>query len=65
MTSWFAAARSSDASAKLFVSDNHILTGGGCPNRYRDAYQKTIANLTGQGAPLDGIGIQAYFGLWI
>jgi endo-1,4-beta-xylanase len=61
-TSWFAAARSSDPTAKLFLSDYGILDGGACPNRHRDAFQKTIAYLTSQGAPLDGLGIQAYLG---
>jgi GH35 family endo-1,4-beta-xylanase len=62
MVEWFKAARAADPSAKLFINDYAILSGGGGNTAHRDHYQKTIAFLLERRAPLDGIGMQGHFG---
>jgi endo-1,4-beta-xylanase len=62
MLEWFKAARAADPSAKLFINDYAILSGGGGDTPHRDHYEKTIKFLIDRGALLDGIGMQGHFG---
>lgn len=59
---WFKLARAADPTAKLFINDYAILSGGGGQTAHRDHYEKTIRLLVEKGAPLDGIGMQGHFG---
>lgn len=62
MLEWFKGAHAADPSAKLFINDYAILSGGGGDTPHRDHYEKTIKFLIDKGAPLDGIGMQGHFG---
>ncbi len=62
MIEWFKAAHEADPSAKLFINDYAILSGGGGDSPHRDHYEKTIRLLKDKGAPVDGIGMQGHFG---
>jgi endo-1,4-beta-xylanase len=62
MIEWFKAAHASDPSAKLFINDYAILSGGGGTTPHRDHYEKTIRMLVDKGAPFEGIGMQGHFG---
>ncbi|MFZ5891805.1 MAG: endo-1,4-beta-xylanase [Myxococcota bacterium] len=62
MVEWFKEARAHDPSAKLFINDYAILSGGGGTTPHRDAYEKYIQLLVDKGAPFDGIGMQGHFG---
>lgn len=59
---WFRLARLADPSAKLFLNENGILTDMGTNARRHAACKKLIRSLLGNGAPLDGIGLQCHFG---
>lgn len=62
MVDWFKEARATDPSAKLFINDYAILSGGAGTTPHRDAYEKTIQMLVEHNAPFDGIGMQGHFG---
>lgn len=62
MLEWFKGARAADPTAKLFINDYAILSGGPGETGHRDHYEKTIKFLIDKGAPLDGIGMQGHFG---
>ncbi|HET9932733.1 MAG TPA: endo-1,4-beta-xylanase [Polyangiaceae bacterium] len=62
MVDWFKEARAHDPSAKLFINDYAILSGGAGTTPHRDAYEKTIQMLVEHDAPFDGIGMQGHFG---
>jgi endo-1,4-beta-xylanase len=62
MVDWFKLARAADPSAKLFINDYAILSGGGGDTGHREHYEKTIELLLEKGAPIDGIGMQGHFG---
>lgn len=62
MVDWFKEARANDPSAKLFINDYAILSGGAGTTPHRDAYEKTIQMLVDHNAPFDGIGMQGHFG---
>jgi endo-1,4-beta-xylanase len=62
MVEWFKLARAADPSAKLFINDYAILSGGGGTTAHRDNYERVIKLLLDKGAPLDGIGMQGHFG---
>lgn len=62
MVDWFKRARAADPSAKLFINDYAILSGGGGTTPHRDHYERTIQLLIDKGAPLDGVGMQGHFG---
>ncbi|RYZ05707.1 MAG: hypothetical protein EOO73_18565 [Myxococcales bacterium] len=62
MVEWFKLARAADPSAKLFINDYAILSGGGGTTAHRDNYERVIKLLIGKGAPLDGVGMQGHFG---
>jgi endo-1,4-beta-xylanase len=62
MAEWFRLARATDQTAKLYVNDYAMLSGGAVDNRRIDEYHRIIARLIADGAPLDGIGEQAHFG---
>ncbi len=59
MVDWFNAARAGDPKARLYVNDFSILSGE--DKAHQDDYAATIQYLIGQGAPLDGIGLQSHF----
>ncbi len=61
MLDWFKTAHDGDPTAKLFINDYAILSGGGGTTPHRDHYEKTIRMLVDRGAPLDGIGMQGHF----
>jgi len=58
---WFRLARTADPQAKLYINDYSIISSGGDDLPQQNAYIELIRYLTRQGAPLDGIGIQAHF----
>lgn len=59
MVDWFQAARAGDPNAKLYINDFNILEGE--DKAHQDDYAATIQYLIGQGAPIDGIGLQSHF----
>ncbi|MBL8212402.1 MAG: endo-1,4-beta-xylanase [Bryobacterales bacterium] len=61
MARWFKLAQATDPRAKLYINDYSILTGGGDDVPQQNAYYELIRYLEKQGAPIDGIGIQAHF----
>jgi uncharacterized protein (TIGR03437 family) len=61
MAEWFRRARAADSAAKLYVNEYSILTGGGNDTPQQEAYFELVRSLNSQGAPIDGIGIQAHF----
>jgi endo-1,4-beta-xylanase len=61
MAGWFRRAREADPGAALYINDFGILSGGGNGTVHQDAYFRTIEDLLGRGAPLDGIGMQGHF----
>jgi len=62
MVDWYRAARAADPSAKLFINDYAILSGGPGDTPHRDNYERVIKLLVDKGAPFDGIGMQGHFG---
>jgi GH35 family endo-1,4-beta-xylanase len=62
MVDWFKLARAADPTAKLFINDYAILSGGGGTTAHRDNYERVIKLLIDKGAPLDGVGMQGHFG---
>lgn len=62
MGEWFKRARSSDPTAKLYINDYGILSGGGINKIKQDAYISTIKLIADTlNAPLQGIGFQGHF----
>jgi endo-1,4-beta-xylanase len=59
---WFQKARRLAPDAALYINEYWILGGGGYTQREQDLYFKTIGDLIGMQAPLDGIGLQGHFG---
>jgi endo-1,4-beta-xylanase len=62
MVDWFKLARAADPTAKLFINDYAILSGGGGATAHRDNYERVIKLLVDKGAPFDGVGMQGHFG---
>jgi len=60
MIEWWQAARKADPHGKLYINDYDILAND--KSEHLDHYEKTIAYLIENGAPLDGIGLQGHFG---
>lgn len=58
---WFKLARAADPTAKLYINDYSIVTSGGDDLPQQAAYYDLISNLLQQGAPVEGVGIQAHF----
>jgi|GEM_PF-758729 Beta-1,4-xylanase len=56
---WFKEAREADPSAKLFVNETQIL---GVDAPVIANFSTILQNLKANGAPIDGVGIQAHFG---
>jgi endo-1,4-beta-xylanase len=48
--------------ATLFLNENTILTNGGRTDTQQAEFERMIRHLLSQGAPLQGIGMQAHFG---
>ena len=61
MADWFKEARKHHATARLYINDYAIISGGGLNVAKQDAYAATIQYLLDQGAPLDGVGFQGHF----
>lgn len=61
MVDWFAEARLNHPTARLFINDYGILSGGGLNVAKQDAYENTIRYLLDNGAPVEGIGFQGHF----
>ncbi len=59
LVEWFHAARAADPEAKLYINDFGILVSGDAD--HKNSYERTIAYLLEQGAPLGGIGMQGHF----
>ena len=62
MVTWFQAAHDGTPQSRLFINDWGIVTSKGMDARHQDDYEKTIAYLIDNKAPLDGIGMQGHFG---
>ncbi|MFB9327072.1 fibronectin type III domain-containing protein [Paenibacillus aurantiacus] len=56
---WFKRAKEADPAAKLFVNETQIL---GVDAPVIASFSSMLQKLKDQGAPLDGVGIQAHFG---
>lgn len=56
LLSWYDRARSGDSDAELYVNEYNILPS----DEHRDEYERLIRFLLDNGAPLDGIGLQAH-----
>ena len=61
MVEWFKAAREADPKVRLYINDYAILARGGNHTAHQNHYFETIRFLIDNGAPLDGIGMQAHF----
>ncbi|HEX9782743.1 MAG TPA: endo-1,4-beta-xylanase [Opitutaceae bacterium] len=61
MVEWFEEARLHHPTARLYINDFQILSGGGVNTGHQDHYENTIRFLIENGAPLDGIGMQGHF----
>ena len=61
MADWFQQARSADPSAKLYLNEYGIITGGGTNTSNQQVYYDTIQQLENEGAPIGGIGFQGHF----
>lgn len=61
MVDWFKEAREHHATARLYINDYAILSGGGLNVTKQDAYAATIRYLLDNGAPIDGVGFQGHF----
>jgi endo-1,4-beta-xylanase len=61
MVDWFRRARDNLSDQPLYINDYSILSAGGRNTAHQDHYQKTIAYLLEQGAPINGIGLQGHF----
>ncbi|MEC0226343.1 fibronectin type III domain-containing protein [Paenibacillus alba] len=59
MASWFKSAKEADPSAKLFVNETQIL---GTDAPVIQNFSNILQSMRDNGAPMDGIGIQAHFG---
>lgn len=62
---WFHAAKRSDPHPKLFLNDWGIITSSGYDVRHQDQYIQYARMLRDSGAPLEGLGLQAHFGLQV
>lgn len=58
---WFRAARTADPTARLYYNDFTPLTDGAYDRAGYAHYRALVARLQNGGAPLDGLGVQAYF----
>ncbi|WP_336774442.1 fibronectin type III domain-containing protein [Paenibacillus sp. MMO-58] len=56
---WFKEAKEADPNAKLFVNETQIL---GVDAPVIESFSNILSSLKEQGAPIDGVGIQAHFG---
>lgn len=62
MLAWFKAAHEGSPTSRLFINDWGIVTSRGTDEGHQSHYEKTIAYLLDNKAPLDGIGLQGHFG---
>lgn len=62
LVEWYQAAQKADPNAQLFLNDYSILAGGAGDTGHRQHYEKTVEILLGEGAPLQGLGMQGHFG---
>jgi endo-1,4-beta-xylanase len=62
MADWFKEARKHHPTARLFINDYGILSGGGVNAAKQQFYEDTIRYLLDQGAPVGGIGMQGHMG---
>ncbi len=58
MPAWFATARAGDGAARLYVNDYNLIEGGGYDTPHQAGLDAVLQSL--QGAPVDGIGLQAH-----
>lgn len=61
MVDWFNAARTHHPTARLFINDYGIISGGGLNAAKQQFYEDTVQFLLDQGAPVDGMGFQGHF----
>jgi endo-1,4-beta-xylanase len=61
MADWFRRARERHPTARLYINDYGILSGGGLNAAKQAHYETTIRKILAAGAPVDGIGFQGHF----
>ncbi|WP_269520491.1 endo-1,4-beta-xylanase [Alteromonas sp. BMJM2] len=61
MLDWFSQAQRENPSARLFINDYSIISGGGRNSVHQDHYFNTIDYLLSNDAPVHGIGLQSHF----
>ncbi len=61
MVDWFNEARAQHPTARLFINDYGIISGGGQNTTKQQFYEDTVRYLLDQGAPVDGMGFQGHF----
>jgi len=62
MVDWFNKTREMDPTAKLYLNDNNIISGGGVDAAHQEHFLGTVQYLLDNGAPLQGLGTQCHFG---
>ncbi len=61
MVDWFKTTRQHNPSARLYLNDYGILSGGGMNAAHQDHYEETSRFLLRNKAPLGGLGFQGHF----
>jgi endo-1,4-beta-xylanase len=62
MVDWFTWAHEADPSAKLFLNEYGIFSGGGMDKTHQDDFFNNLSFLKAKGAPIGGLGIQSHLG---
>jgi hypothetical protein len=62
MADWFKKAHEADPTARLYLNDYNIISGGGIHEAHRDHFIWTVQFLRAHGAPIHGLGTQCHFG---
>jgi len=62
LTDCFKWAREADPTAKLYLNEYGIFSGGGADKAHQDGVYGILSDLKKKGAPVDGLGIQSHLG---
>jgi GH35 family endo-1,4-beta-xylanase len=62
MVDWFKWAHEADPTAKLYLNEYGIFSGGGLDRDHQEDFFKNLTFLKEKGAPIDGLGIQSHLG---